>query len=893
MASISTSGCIIDIEKSISDKFAKDQRPYNYDDLTFAIENPVDFESLRVNRFLEVKTCFERKNMMYYLDMLNGPTYGEVIKEFWMKASVITKAKYLERMVELAKEKPEIIGKTPAEMGMKPFVSTEIESYVARFRIAFREDHINEALKLSDGGLFFKSTDSVGADVDEFIFKPKENPGDKAEWKDLSKVIYRILINSIITKLGGTDQISTIQKLFTFHVGKGNFVDIGKLIFNHLAESITASKPIIRHGRLLSHMFAQCGLMDAIKPFFPGYGTYLISSKIINSTTLRYLQLLKGKKVVHPTHPLLLRESEENIDECRLIHVSYRDARRITEAHAGFLKSLGADVGTGESQDLTIRQARILAQPTKIITKRKAVKSPAFPERKKVAKTTKSTGPRATRKPRKLMLEATDEDKEEALKNDAIAQVEALKQKEESLKDGYDCGIDPKVFDDMYSKLPPRNVPDDVLAQQNLYGSADGKYSTFIGNSSAFRDYFRRFQHPSEIPVKRAFDRIFKGVYSKKDLILSKNQPSSEQFNPLQTNPSESQTNSICNDAAQATTSTAPVIQFVNVTEDSDRTPSPPPQKSLTNKAISILDPAPDSEDMQPENNQDKPQTPPPENNQNNPPSPPPNSEHTMPTSDSHKSPEPNETINPNSEASHKNTSPVINVEKSPQHVVDNTVTEVLPNNQQPPPNHITNPDNLMQELSNDCIFVPPFLPSRILNEPIDETKKDISKMLKAVDNNIRRIQNAIPTRSIETAKIDKECELMEVGLQNMIRAIGVSYKKELEFHNELARLKAEQEKRKAEERERKRLEDERLEKERLEALAREQARLAEEARLAAEQARLENLARNAPEFSLLMRDDQEKLKEKVDVHFGILASILETLKSINERLRPPPPPQP
>jgi hypothetical protein len=202
----------------------------------------------------------------------------------------------------------------------------------------------------------------------------------------------------------------------------------------------------------------------------------------------------------------------------------------------------------------------------------------------------------------------------------------------------------------MYSKLPPRNTPDDVLAQQTMYGSADGKYSTFIGNSSAFRDYFRRLQHPSEIPVKRAFDRIFEGVNSKKDLTLSKNQPSSEQFNPLQTNPSESQTNSICNDAAQATTSTAPVIQFVNVTEDSDRTPSPPPQKSLTNKDISILDPTPDSEDMQtendqvkpptpnPENDQNKTQTAQPENNQNNPPPPPPTSEQTMPTPDSNKS---------------------------------------------------------------------------------------------------------------------------------------------------------------------------------------------------------------------------------------------------------------
>ncbi|KAK2388750.1 hypothetical protein QL285_062395 [Trifolium repens] len=786
MASLSTSGCIIDIEKSIPNKFTKDQRPYKFDELNFAIECPVDFESLRVNGFPEVKTRFERQGMMYYFDMLNGPTYNEVVKEFWMKASVITKPKYEERLKELVKEKPELYGKTPAEMGLRPFVSTEIESYVAGFKVVFRVDHIYEALKLLDGGLFIKSTDSVGPDVDEFIFKPKENPEDKPEMKDLSKVIYRILINSIISKLGGTDQIYTIQKLFTFHVGKGNFVDIGKLIFIHLADSITASKPIIRHGRLLSHMFAQCGLLDVIRPFFPGYGTYLISSKIINSTTLRYLQFLKGKKAIHPTHPLLLRESEENIDECRLVHVSERGARSIAEAHAGFLKSLGAEVGSGESQDLTIRQVRILAQPTKIIAKRKAVKSPAVPESKKIAKTKKSSGPRATRKPRKFVLELTDEEKEQAERDEAVAKVEALKKKEELLKDSYDCEIDASEFDEMYSKLPQRNDPYNLLAQQTLYGPADGKIPTYLGNSSAFRNVFKRLQHPSEIPVKRALDKILKGVYSKKDLILSENQPSTEQFNPLQTNPSESQANSICNDAAQATTSTAPVI-----------------------------------------------------------------------------------------------------------HNVDNTITEVLPTNQQPPPNHITNPANLMQALSDDCIFVPPSLPTRILNEPMDETKEDITKMLKAVDKNIRRIQNAIPTRTIESAEIDKECELMEVGLQNMIRAIRVSYKKDLEFRNESARIKAEQEKKEAEERERKRLEAERLEKERLEALAREQARLAEEARVAAEQERLERLASNAPEFALLMREDQDRLKQKVDEHSGILTAILDTLKSINERLPPHPQPQP
>jgi hypothetical protein len=113
-------------------------------------------------------------------------------------------------------------------------------------------------------------------------------------------------------------------------------------------------------------MFAQCGLLDAIKPFFLGYGSFLVSSKIVNSTTLRYLKLVESKKIIHPTHPLLLRETEENIAESRLVHVSDRIARIVAEAHAEFLRKLGAEVGTGESAELTVRQSRILEQPSRV-----------------------------------------------------------------------------------------------------------------------------------------------------------------------------------------------------------------------------------------------------------------------------------------------------------------------------------------------------------------------------------------------------------------------------------------------------------------------------------------------------------------------------------------------
>jgi hypothetical protein len=128
--------------------FAKDQRPYKYDDLNVAIENPVDLEGLRVNGFSEVVDLFKRQGLEYYVDVMNGPTYTELVKEFWMKASVINKEKYNQKIKEMVEENPELEGKTPKEMGLRPFVTTEIESFVSGFRVSIRLCHIYEALKL-------------------------------------------------------------------------------------------------------------------------------------------------------------------------------------------------------------------------------------------------------------------------------------------------------------------------------------------------------------------------------------------------------------------------------------------------------------------------------------------------------------------------------------------------------------------------------------------------------------------------------------------------------------------------------------------------------------------------------------------------------------------------
>ncbi|KAK2450567.1 hypothetical protein QL285_009680 [Trifolium repens] len=923
MASSSTTNvkaCMVLTRESNPTEFAKDQRSYKYEELTVSIENPVDLESIRVNGFAEVVKHYKRQGLEYYFDVMNGPTYTELVKNFWMKASVITKDVYNKKVKKMVEENPALQGKTPEQMGLRPFVSTEIESFVAGFRICIRLCHILEALKLERGGLIIKHTDEAGPDVDEYIFKPKANPKDKFEWTNNCKIIYRILIDSVLPKLGGTDQISSVQKLFTFHIAKGNFLDVGKLIFDHLCLSIISSKTIVRHPRLLSHMFAQCGLLDAITPYLPGLSTFMLSSKIVNSTTLRYLRLVKNNEIVHPTHPVLLRDSEKGIGECWLVHVSDSEAKRVVEAHAEFMKKLGADVGDGQTTKLTVRQQRLLEQPLRLEpVKRKAAKSLA--EKKKAAKIPKTTAPRSSKKPkvRKLELyDLTEEEKEEAEIQAALAKVAELNKKEEALKDGYDCGIDESAFDDMHKKLPKRNDPHNLLDQQTLYGPVLGKSSTFIGGSSAFSDYFRRLQFPSEIRVKHAFDKILKGVNSEKVNDLSENQPSSEQFNLILTNPSGSQINIICNDAEQASTSSAPIIQ--NLDEDSEKTPSPPPHISTNHQEIPTTttpqpeepqnDPQPNPEIVQPVNTQEQPTTPEPENNKpenenQSENQPPPEHDHQKsPDHDHQESPEHDQDHISETLQSYEHVH-----EKSPHHMVmDNScdlstpvkkhvqqIDETLNLDivQKTPPDQSQHLKHLMQDLSMDCIFFPPHLTSRIANEPLDQTQDDITSLLKAVDKNLRRMSSAIPHRSIDTAHIDKECDLMEQHLVLMLRSVRKAYTTDLEVRNKIARKEEEErlerERLEAEERERKRLEDERIERERQTA---EQARLAEEARIAAEQARLKQIARNAPEYAQHIRENQDNFQRRLDEHSAMLVAIMTTLQSINARL-PQQPDQP
>jgi formylglycine-generating enzyme required for sulfatase activity len=52
---------------------------------------------LRANDASGIKEAFAKQELLYYFDVLNnGPVYPELVKDFWMKAVIVTKKDYNE-----------------------------------------------------------------------------------------------------------------------------------------------------------------------------------------------------------------------------------------------------------------------------------------------------------------------------------------------------------------------------------------------------------------------------------------------------------------------------------------------------------------------------------------------------------------------------------------------------------------------------------------------------------------------------------------------------------------------------------------------------------------------------------------------------------------------------
>jgi len=62
--------------------------------------------------------------------MLNGPTYMNLVRHFWVRAQVYNRKAAQLEMDEKVLIDPSLKGKTREEMGLEPFTRTEMQSSI-------------------------------------------------------------------------------------------------------------------------------------------------------------------------------------------------------------------------------------------------------------------------------------------------------------------------------------------------------------------------------------------------------------------------------------------------------------------------------------------------------------------------------------------------------------------------------------------------------------------------------------------------------------------------------------------------------------------------------------------------------------------------------------------
>jgi len=117
------------------------------------IESSVDFASLKRNG-MNLDVLMGAQQLYAYFSMLNGPTYVNLVKDFWVRGEVydLDSAK-IEGNQVVARD-PSLKGKTRKEMGLEPFRKTEIRSAVMGIPITIIEEVIARACRVAPEGRF-------------------------------------------------------------------------------------------------------------------------------------------------------------------------------------------------------------------------------------------------------------------------------------------------------------------------------------------------------------------------------------------------------------------------------------------------------------------------------------------------------------------------------------------------------------------------------------------------------------------------------------------------------------------------------------------------------------------------------------------------------------------
>ena len=92
----------------------------SYESFEVQIESHVDFASLKRNG-MNLDALMAAQQMFPYFDMLNGPTFVKLVKDFWVRAEVYDLEAAKAEELQVVTRDPSLRGKTRKEMGLEPF----------------------------------------------------------------------------------------------------------------------------------------------------------------------------------------------------------------------------------------------------------------------------------------------------------------------------------------------------------------------------------------------------------------------------------------------------------------------------------------------------------------------------------------------------------------------------------------------------------------------------------------------------------------------------------------------------------------------------------------------------------------------------------------------------
>jgi len=204
--------------------------------------------------------------------MLNGPTYESLVKHLWVRASVYDK--HVAKLEEQEKVliDPSLEGKSREEMGLEPFVDTEIRSSIMGVLVFINQEIISYVIGRASEGAFKDGLDNNKRSpwnevANETIFGSKK----KGSYNSLSmekRMMLKIQNYNLLPKGGGSDQPSLEHRVFLHFFLKKEKANVPKYLFKHLIKTLKESqlnnRTWVPYGRLISGIFNQRGLVRGL-----------------------------------------------------------------------------------------------------------------------------------------------------------------------------------------------------------------------------------------------------------------------------------------------------------------------------------------------------------------------------------------------------------------------------------------------------------------------------------------------------------------------------------------------------------------------------------------------------------------------------------------------------